>query len=90
MAAIEEVTKLPIIRPLAGFNKDEIIEKAKEIGTYDLSIEKYKDCCSIISRHPKTMPKMEKIKRFEKHIDMKKLVDDTVKQSKSVFYKFEK
>ena len=80
---------MPIIRPLATFNKEEIIELAKKLGTYELSIQDYKDCCSIVARHPKTKPKLEKAKRFEEGIDMNKLVDETIAQSKCVAYKFE-
>jgi len=86
----EDATKLPVIRPLITFDKNEIINLAKKLGTYDLSILDYKDCCSIITKHPKTRPKLEKIKAFEETFDVNKLVQDTINASKVVAYKYGK
>ncbi|HLD84009.1 MAG TPA: tRNA uracil 4-sulfurtransferase ThiI [archaeon] len=84
IAAIEEAVKMPIIRPLAGMNKDEIIAKAQEIGTYDLSIEDYKDCCSIVSRHPKTKANLEKIKADEERMNIEKMAEETLALAEAV------
>lgn len=54
MAAIDQGSALPNLRPLLTYDKEEIVSLAKRINTYDLSIEEYKDCCAIITRHPKT------------------------------------
>jgi len=86
--ATEEVTQLPVIRPLITCDKEEIITMAKKLETYELSIQDYKDCCSIISRHPKTRPKLEKIKELESTVDLNKLVQDTLAASKVVAYKY--
>ena len=83
MAAIEEPVKIPVIRPLAGMNKDEIIAKAEEIGTFELSIEDYKDCCSIVSRHPRTKANMEKIKTDEEKMGIEKMVQETLAQAEA-------
>lgn len=88
--ATEEVTQLPIIRPLITFDKEEIIAMAKRLGTYDLSIQDYKDCCSIISRHPKTRPKLGKIQELESTVDMNRLIQKTIDASKIVAYKYGK
>lgn len=88
--ATEEVTQLPVIQPLITFDKEEIIKLAKQIGTYELSIQDYKDCCSIISRHPKTKPKLDKIKQLESSISMEKTLHDTLNASKIVAYKYGK
>lgn len=88
IAVTEEAVSMPIIRPLATFNKEEIITLAKKLGTYEISIKDYKDCCSIVARHPKTKPKLAKAKLFEKNIDMDKLVAETIAQSKCVMYRF--
>lgn len=85
-----EVTALPIIRPLITFDKEEIIAAAKGLGTYELSIQDYKDCCSIISRHPKTKPKLEKIKQLESSVNMEKIIQDTLDAGKIVAYKYGK
>ncbi len=90
MIASEDAAELPVIWPLAAMDKEEIISLAKKLGTYDISIRDYKDCCSIISRHPKTRPKLEKIKELESAIDMTKLVHDTLDAAKVVAYKYGK
>lgn len=53
----DEGSTLPVLRPLLTYDKEEIVSLAKSIGTYDLSLEEYKDCCSIVSTHPKTKAK---------------------------------
>ena len=60
--AISEVSNLPIIRPLSGMNKEEIINKAKKIGTYEISIQPYEDCCAyFVPIHPETKAKINEI-----------------------------
>lgn len=79
LKAIEEVTLLPVLRPLAGDNKDEIIEQAKRIGTFDISIEPYEDACTVfIPKHPTTRAKMEKIHRCEAEMDLDNLIERTL------------
>jgi len=86
MKNIWEASKLPIISPLMGFNKDEIIILAKKIGTFDTSIKPYPDCCSfMISKHPQTKSDIEEIMRIEEGID-EKLIDNCLK--KSILKKF--
>lgn len=58
MYAINAVTATPVLRPLIGMDKTEIIEKSKEIGTYETSIQPFEDCCTIFTPpSPKTRPK---------------------------------
>jgi thiamine biosynthesis protein ThiI len=59
----------PILRPLIGSNKQEIIELARRIGTYDISIEPYKDCCALIAQHPRTRSTPERMRDLEAEID---------------------
>ncbi len=68
--SIDRDASLPILRPLLTFNKTEIIDAATSIGTYELSIEEYKDCCALISRHPKTRANPEYIDLFLKKLDL--------------------
>ena len=65
--AISNESQLPIIRPLSGMNKEDIINRAREIGTYDISIEPYQDCCShFVPVHPETKANMyDIIKNYE-------------------------
>ena len=59
------VTSMPVFRPLIGSNKEEIIETARRIGTYDISIQPYKDCCAILASHPKTRTRPDKLDKEE-------------------------
>ncbi len=74
LASLDEGTTLPILRPLLTYDKDEIIDLARRIGTYDLALEEYKDCCAIISRHPKTRVKPGLVDDFVEKLDLKHLV----------------
>jgi len=58
MACIDSGGSIPTLRPLLGYDKDEIIQLARQVGTYETSILDYKDCCSIVSRHPRTRMKV--------------------------------
>ncbi|NPV93338.1 MAG: tRNA 4-thiouridine(8) synthase ThiI [Firmicutes bacterium] len=79
MRVINEVTNLPILRPLAGMDKSEIIERAIKIGTYELSIQPYDDCCTLfLPRSPETRPNLENIKKAEQALEIERLVDDAV------------
>jgi thiamine biosynthesis protein ThiI len=62
------VTPLPILRPLIGFDKEETIAWAKKIGTWDISIESYKDCCALISGHPKTRSRHDRLAELEARV----------------------
>ena len=69
--AIDNVCDLPIIRPLSGLNKEEIINKAKRINTYNISIEPYEDCCSFfVPPHPETKAKMDIINKLNEILDI--------------------
>jgi tRNA uracil 4-sulfurtransferase len=61
MACIDGGSSMTTLRPLLGYDKDEIVQLARQIGTYETSIQEYKDCCSIISRHPRTRMRMEDV-----------------------------
>jgi len=61
MAVFDSGSNYPVLRPLLGYDKEEIVQLAKKIGTYEPSIEEYRDCCAIITRHPKTRVKRELI-----------------------------
>lgn len=76
MLAINDVTTMPIIRPVVSMDKNEIIDIAKDIDTYDLSIMPFEDCCTIFAPpSPKTHPDLEKTRYFEKRIDVEGLLE---------------
>ncbi len=89
MRAIEEVTPLPILRPLAGDNKEEIINEARRIGTYQISIEPYEDCCSVfVPKHPETRANLEKVREIESTLDLAPLIAQTLEQTERKTFKF--
>lgn len=71
MFAINEVTSMPVLRPLLTLEKNQIIKKAVEFETYETSILPYEDCCTIFKpKAPKTRPNLEKVKQFESKMDI--------------------
>jgi tRNA uracil 4-sulfurtransferase len=82
LKAVEEVTLYPVLRPLAGDNKDEIIEQAKKIGTYEISIEPYEDACTVfIPKHPTTRAKLDDIHATEAEMDLDALIEQTLRET---------
>ena len=79
MAAINDVTSMPILRPLLSMDKTEIIKVAEDIDTYDLSILPYEDCCTIFTPPaPKTHPDLEKSRKYEGYIDVEGLMKEAL------------
>lgn len=80
--AISSVATMPILRPLAGFDKQEIIDIAVKIGTFDISTRPYEDCCTIfVDKHPETKPKTTVIERIESHLDkLDELIEKAVNE----------
>lgn len=80
MKAINEVVKLPVIRPLACFDKLEIIEVAKKINTYETSILPFEDCCTIfVPEHPVIHPETKQCEDYETRIPYKDLIYNCIK-----------
>ena len=70
LAATNEVCTMPVYRPLIGFDKQEIVEIAKKIDTFDISIQPFEDCCTIfVAKHPVTKPNINIIKRSETNLE---------------------
>ena len=79
MVVINNVTNLPIIRPVACMDKLEIIDLAKKINTYETSILPYEDCCTIfLPKHPVINPNLEKCIEYEKTFDFESLIDEAI------------
>ncbi len=77
--AINSVCTMPVLRPLAGMDKQEIVDLAKKIGTFDISIRPYEDCCTIfVAKHPETRPKTNIIEAIEKKL---RDLDDLIKKA---------
>ncbi len=79
MATINEVVKIPVIRPLACFDKLEIIDLAEKIDTYNISILPFEDCCTIfVPEHPVINPEVELAREYEKAFDYEVLISEAI------------
>ncbi|WP_086427549.1 tRNA uracil 4-sulfurtransferase ThiI [Staphylococcus cornubiensis] len=79
MYAINAVTNTPILRPLLSLDKEEIVKKAKAIGTFETSIQPYEDCCTIFTpKNPVTEPQFEKVLQYESGFDFEEMIDRAV------------
>lgn len=84
--AIEEAASLPILRPLIAMDKSEIIEIAKRIKTYDISIIPQDDCCTLfVPKHPTTRAKVEIVKEIEKNLKLKDFIKKAIEEAE-IFY----
>ena len=82
MKVIEECCHLPMVRPLACTDKSEIIQIAKDIGSYDISIRPFEDCCTIFTlKDPVTHPSLEVVNKIESEFDWQTMVSDCVKNT---------
>lgn len=85
MEVINEVITKPVIRPVACFDKLEIIDVAKKIDTYETSILPYEDCCTIfVPEHPVINPQHDKCEEYEKLIDFENLINEAVKNKEVI------
>lgn len=85
LTTISEVSKIPILRPLIGMDKEEIINLAKSIGTYEISIKPQEDCCTLfIPKHPATRSNTGKIKELEKKLRIKKLMKKALDEMETI------
>ena len=85
LVVTDSVVSMPVFRPLIGMDKIEIMDRAKEIGTYETSIEPYEDCCTVfLPKHPTTKPKLERIQESESKLDVEALVAAAVESEETV------
>ena len=86
----DKVVDIPVMRPLIAMDKVDIMDKAKEIGTYDLSIQPYEDCCTVfLPKHPVTKPKLDRIEQSESALDVEALVKAAVESEEVVDISFD-
>jgi thiamine biosynthesis protein ThiI len=78
LSVTDNATDLPVFRPCIGMDKEEIVQIARKIGTYDTSILPYEDCCTVFTpKHPKTRPELSKVLEEESRIpDLSGLEDE--------------
>ena len=85
MLVTNSAVTLPVYRPLIGMDKNEVIEIAKKIGTFDTSILPYEDCCTVfVAKHPVIKPSLQKTLEFEKVLDSEKLINDALTKTEVI------
>lgn len=71
LAVIDQAASMPVLRPLIGADKEEIMSRARQIGTYELSAQPYEDCCSLmVARHPATRADLDEVLRLEEALEL--------------------
>lgn len=86
--AVNDAVSLPVLRPLAGDDKQDVIKLAEEIGTFKTSIEPYDDCCSLfVPGNPETRAKMELVFEYEKKLELANLVAKAIREADVEIYK---
>lgn len=84
MKTINDVTNMPILRPLAVTDKLSIIEDAKKLGTYEISIRPYEDCCTIFApKRPKTKPRIDEAENYESRFEWQSLLEEAINNIES-------
>ena len=81
---------MPVLRPLIGSNKEEIIEQAQKLGTFNTSIEPYDDCCSyLLPKSPETKAKLDEVHAAEARIDnWEELIRDAIREVELEIFRF--
>lgn len=84
--AIDSAASIPVLRPLCSMDKQEIVDVATDIGTFDISIRPYEDCCTVfVAKHPETKPKRNIIEAIERKIQgLDELIDEAVENAELV------
>lgn len=86
LQVINSVTNFPVLRPLCVSDKVEVIDLAKKIGTYDISIRPFEDCCTIFKpKKPKTHPNIEHVLRYESFFDFEPLLEEALNGITSIY-----
>ena len=79
IAVVDDVAGMPVLRPLIGMNKEEIVGMSQEIGTFPISIQPDQDCCSLfVPRHPETRARLETVQRLEQGLPVDELVAEAL------------
>ncbi|MBQ7278188.1 MAG: tRNA 4-thiouridine(8) synthase ThiI [Clostridia bacterium] len=82
LAVTNDAVDMPVFRPLIGFDKEEIIDRAQRIGTFETSILPYEDCCTVfVPQHPVTRPSVQKLRESEALVDFEPLMDTAIRNT---------
>lgn len=86
MRSTQAVISLPVLQPLIGMDKEEIVAAARKIGTFDTSVLPYEDCCTVFTpKHPRTHPKLESVAQAESELDIESLVNEAFEGIERVY-----
>lgn len=90
IACTDAVCRIPVFRPLIGMDKTEIVETARKIDTFDISIQPYEDCCTVFTpRHPKVRPLLSDVESAQNGFDFSELVDKAVNDTELKIFNLE-
>lgn len=85
LCVTDDAVSMPVFRPLIGFDKDEIMDLARKIGTYETSILPYEDCCTVfVPKHPVTKPEVAALRASEAAVDFEPLIEKAIADTEMV------
>lgn len=85
LAVTNAVCELPVFRPLIGMDKNEVIEIARKIDTFETSILPYEDCCTVfVAKHPKTRPKLDEVEKYEEVLQLEEMMDKAINDTETI------
>ncbi len=85
LCVTDDAVEMPVFRPLIGFDKDDIIDIAKKINTFDTSIQPYEDCCTVfVPQHPVTKPKVSDLRRSEAMVDFEPMIQKAIEETETL------
>ena len=85
LCVTDDAVSMPVFRPLIGFDKEEIIEKAQRIGTFETSILPYEDCCTVfVPKHPVTKPKVDRLRESEALVDFEPMIEEAIAKTEKM------
>ncbi|MBR0135016.1 MAG: tRNA 4-thiouridine(8) synthase ThiI [Clostridia bacterium] len=88
LCVTNDAVSMPVFRPLIGFDKDEIMDIARRIGTYETSILPYEDCCTVfVPKHPVTKPKLDELRASEAAVDWSEMIEKAIADTEIMIVK---
>jgi thiamine biosynthesis protein ThiI len=82
LAVTNDAVSMPVFRPLIGMDKNEVVEIARKIDTFETSILPYEDCCTVfVAKHPKTKPKLEEAKEYESRLSLDEMIERAIRDT---------
>ena len=90
IAVTDSVVNMPVFRPCIGLDKEEIVEIARKIGTFETSILPYEDCCTVFTpRHPRTKPTRAQVEKAEAKLDRPALIERALANTEQVKVRYQ-